>query len=53
MTEHPSKILVVDDVDQNIRLLNAMLTPRGYTVIIREFLDKIRALCDRKPGGAA
>ncbi len=33
MTEHPSKILVVDDVDQNIRLLNAMLTPRGYTVI--------------------
>ncbi len=22
-------------------------------IIIREFLDKIRALCDRKPGGAA
>ncbi len=33
MTEHPCKILAVDDVEQNIKLLDAMLSPRGYQVI--------------------
>ena len=32
MTE-PATILVVDDVVQNVRLLEAVLAPRGYTVI--------------------
>src|SRR6059058_2812285 len=27
------KILVVDDIPQNVRLLEAVLTPRGYTVL--------------------
>src|SRR2546430_1497910 len=30
--ERPSKILVVDDTARNIRLMEAMLTPRGYEV---------------------
>src|SRR6266508_3420161 len=29
----PRTILVVDDTPQNIRLLDAVLTPRGYTVV--------------------
>ena len=32
MTE-PAKILAVDDVPQNLRLLEAVLTPQGYTVV--------------------
>ncbi len=31
--EHTAKLLVVDDVPQNIKLLDAILSPRGYTVI--------------------
>jgi adenylate cyclase len=30
--EHPSRILVVDDTPQNIKLLEALLEPRGYDV---------------------
>ena len=33
MTEHPARILVVDDVPENVRLLEAVLTPRGYDVL--------------------
>src|SRR5436190_11758106 len=31
--ERASKILVVDDTERNIRLLEAMLAPRGYEVL--------------------
>ena len=33
MAERPPKILVVDDVPENVRLLEAVLTPRGYEVV--------------------
>src|SRR5207249_2011236 len=29
----PAKILVVDDTPHNIKILDAVLTPRGYTVV--------------------
>jgi adenylate cyclase len=32
--ERPPRILVVDDVPENARLLEAMLVPRGYDVVI-------------------
>ena len=32
MTATPPRILVVDDTPENIRLLDAVLSPRGYTV---------------------
>src|SRR5919107_1654306 len=31
--EPPPRILVVDDTPQNVRLLEAILIPRGYTVV--------------------
>ncbi len=47
MTERQWKILVVDDTPQNIKLLDAMLTPRGYNVVSAangvEGLDQVRA----------
>ncbi len=33
MSERPPKILVVDDVPENVRLLEAVLVPRGYEVV--------------------
>ena len=33
MAERPPKILVVDDVPENVRLLEAVLVPRGYEVV--------------------
>jgi adenylate cyclase len=33
MTDRPAKILVVDDVPENVRLLEAVLIPRGYEVV--------------------
>ena len=33
MVERPAKILVVDDVPENVRLLEAVLVPRGYQVV--------------------
>ena len=33
MGEQPPKILVVDDVPENVRLLEAVLVPRGYEVV--------------------
>ncbi|MDQ2981592.1 MAG: response regulator [Actinomycetota bacterium] len=33
MTEPTAKILVVDDVPENVRLLEAVLVPRGYEVV--------------------
>jgi CheY-like chemotaxis protein len=32
MSEKPSRILVVDDTPQNVKLLDAVLAPRGYVV---------------------
>ena len=32
MTDEPGVVLVVDDQDVNRRLLEAVLTPRGYQV---------------------
>jgi class 3 adenylate cyclase len=44
MTE-PATILVVDDLPQNVRLLEAVLAPRGYTVVAamsgREALERV------------
>ncbi|HYM82593.1 MAG TPA: response regulator, partial [Candidatus Dormibacteraeota bacterium] len=34
MTDDPGLILVVDDTPQNVRLLEALLTSRGYRVLI-------------------
>jgi class 3 adenylate cyclase/CheY-like chemotaxis protein len=43
----PARILVVDDLPPNIRLLEAILTPRGYDVVAansgREALDRVAA----------
>lgn len=43
--ERPARILVVDDLPQNARLLEAMLAPRGYAVSVAhsgtEGLDKV------------
>ncbi len=33
MIERPAKILVVDDVPENVRLLEAVLIPRGHEVV--------------------
>ena len=33
MAERAARILVVDDVAENVRLLEAVLTPRGYDVL--------------------
>ena len=32
-SQHAARILVVDDVPENVRLLEAVLTPRGYEVV--------------------
>ncbi len=46
MTETRPKILAVDDTAANLKLLEAMLTPRGYDVVTassgQEALEKIR-----------
>ena len=41
-SERPAKILVVDDVPQNVRLLEAVLVPHGYQVLTAN--DGISAL---------
>jgi DNA-binding response OmpR family regulator len=47
VVERPAKILVVDDVPQNARLLEAVLIPRGYDVSIAHHgqaaLDRVQA----------
>jgi DNA-binding response OmpR family regulator len=42
VVERPARILVVDDVPENVRLLEAVLTPRGYDVVTAR--DGIEAL---------
>ncbi len=43
----PGTILVVDDLPQNVRLLEAVFAPRGYTVLAaasgREALERVAA----------
>src|SRR5438132_6438697 len=34
MTDQRARVLVVDDIPQNARLLEAVLAPRGYTVLL-------------------
>ena len=45
--EHTWKLLAVDDTPQNIKVLDAILSPRGYTVVTAssgaEALEKVRA----------
>jgi class 3 adenylate cyclase len=47
MTEQSRKILVVDDTPQNLKLMDAILSPRGYTVVTAssgaEALQKVRS----------
>jgi adenylate cyclase len=47
VTEKRPKILAVDDTPANLKLLEAMLTPRGYDVVIagsgQEALEKIKS----------
>ena len=50
MAERPAKILVVDDVPENVRLLEAVLVPRGYEVVTAH--DGVAALERRRGGGA-
>ena len=46
MAERPPKILVVDDVPENVRLLEAVLVSRGYEVVTandgRAALERVR-----------
>jgi adenylate cyclase len=48
MTEDPT-ILVVDDLPQNARLLDAVLTPRGYRVLTAESGEEALRLLDSEP----
>jgi CheY-like chemotaxis protein len=47
VTERPAKILVVDDVPENVRLLEAVLVPRGYVVVTAS--DGLEALDSSRP----
>ena len=51
MTNEPATILVVDDLPQNVRLLEAILAPRGYRVVTAtsgaEALERRRRRADR------
>ena len=50
VTTEPVVVLVVDDQDQNIRLLDAVLSPRGYRVVTASNgEDALRALQDEAP----
>src|SRR5438105_12584086 len=47
MTDQPARLLVVDDTPQNARLLEAILAPRGYSVLLAhsgaEGLERVRS----------
>ncbi len=50
MTEESPRILVVDDTPQNIRLLDAVLSPRGYAVIpATSGLEALNIVADSPP----
>ncbi len=49
-TDRPAKILVVDDVPENVRLLEAVLVPRGYDVITAgDGIDALAAIDEFEP----
>jgi class 3 adenylate cyclase/CheY-like chemotaxis protein len=46
----PATILVVDDLPQNVKLLDAILSPRGYTVVAAGSGEEaLAAVADRPP----
>jgi DNA-binding response OmpR family regulator len=50
VAERPPKILVVDDVPENVRLLEAVLVPRGYEVVTaRDGLEALERVETEKP----
>ena len=50
MSERPARILVVDDVPENVRLLEAVLSSRGYEVVTAsDGLAALRAVETRNP----
>jgi adenylate cyclase len=50
MTEESPRILIVDDTPQNIRLLDAVLSPRGYTVIpATSGMEALNAVAEAPP----
>lgn len=46
MPDDPISVLAVDDVAQNLRLLHAVLSPRGYDVITADSGERALALLD-------
>src|SRR5919205_3779321 len=47
---HPPKILVVDDTPRNIRILDAVLSPRGYSVVsAASGAEALRAVAQERP----
>jgi adenylate cyclase len=50
VAERPAKILVVDDVPENVRLLEAVLVPRGYEVVTaRDGLEALERVETEEP----
>ncbi len=50
MVERPARILVVDDVPQNVRLLQAVLAPQGYEVVTAtDGLEALEAVGSEQP----
>lgn len=48
--DRTGKILVVDDTPQNIKVLDAILGPRGYTVVTaRSGAEALQKVCDEAP----
>ncbi|MGH8064406.1 MAG: response regulator [Candidatus Entotheonellia bacterium] len=48
--DRTGKILVVDDTPQNIKVLDAILSPRGYTVVTaRSGAEALQKVCDEVP----
>ena len=47
MTDHPVTVLAVDDEPVNLRLLDAVLTPRGHRVLTASSGSEALALLDR------
>jgi CheY-like chemotaxis protein/class 3 adenylate cyclase len=50
VAERPPKILVVDDVPENVRLLEAVLVPRGYAVVTaNDGLEALELVATEEP----
>src|SRR4051794_35567871 len=44
--ERPARILAVDDTSQNLKVLDAMLTSRGYTLVTARSGEEALAMVD-------